>query len=112
MYQLNQQEIDYFNSLDSERQGALAATVEMRARLNSIMVGQAEEYFPDNTDVQIMRKNSDEVMADFGLEVETRFPTRGTNKPAVQDTTAPIEQPKGPQIMEFDDDMMPKNPKK
>ncbi len=112
MYQLNQQEIDYFNSLDSERQGALASTVEMRARLNSIMVGQAEEYFPDNTDVQIMRKNSDEVMADFGLEVETRFPTRGTNKPAVQDTTAPQEKPKGPQVLEFNDDMMPKNPKK
>ncbi|MEZ4799467.1 MAG: DUF2723 domain-containing protein [Flavobacteriales bacterium] len=93
MFEINQQEIDYFNSLDEGRQGAMARDIELRARLNSIMVGQAEEFFPDDADVKKMREESDQVMEDFGMEVETRVPVTNDKN--------------GPQVMEFDDDMMP-----
>jgi hypothetical protein len=72
----------------------MSRDLDMRLRLNAIMVGQAEDYFPNDTDVQIMRKQVDEIMEKFGIEQQM---------PAGRRTPAPQ-----PQIMEFDDSMMPK----
>ena len=94
MYELNLQEIDYYGSLDEARQGVMSRDIDMRLRLNAIMVGQAEDYFPNDTDVQIMRKQVDEIMEKFGIEQQMPAGRR-----------APTREP---QIMEFDDSMMPK----
>lgn len=107
MYELNQQEIDYYNSLDEARQGSMKREIDMRARLNAIMVGQAEEYFPENPDLKLMRQQVDDVLKELEIDGDVTRPIKPSTTPAVKDTT------KGQtRIIEFDDSMQPKKQEK
>jgi hypothetical protein len=89
MYELNNQELNYFNSLqgDGERQGMMTRDIEMRARLNSIMAGQAADYFPNDPDVIKMKEESDAVLTEMGIQPQR--PQQRTQPAMPQDTTKP-----------------------
>jgi hypothetical protein len=89
MYELNSQELNYFNSLegDGERQGMMTRDIEMRARLNSIMAGQAADYFPNDPDVIKMKEESDAILTEMGIQPQR--PQQRTQPSMPQDTTRP-----------------------
>lgn len=92
MFELNRQEIEYFKSLDEDRQATMTRQMDMSIRLNAIMAGQAEEYFPDDPEVKKMREEVNQLMIEFGMEGQI---------PASQ-------RKEEPQVLEFDDSMRPK----
>ena len=89
MYELNNQELNYFNSLqgDGERQGMMTRDIEMRARLNSIMAGQAADYFPNDPEVIKMKEESDAILTEMGIQPQRPQPRTQPTMP--QDTTKP-----------------------
>lgn len=95
MYEINTQELNYYNSLndDPERQGVLSREIEMRVRLNAIMAGQAADYFPNDPEVQKMKEESEAVLSEFGIAPQR--PDRPASQPVPQDTTRPQIAPAG-----------------
>lgn len=93
MFELNRQEIEYYQSLDEERMGMVSRELDMRIRLNAIMAGQAEDYFPNDSEVKKMREEVDALLNEMGME--DMVPASRRNQPE-------------PQTLEFDDSMRPK----
>jgi len=89
LVQLNQQEIDYFMSLEKEKQDALERDMQMRMQVNDRMIEKILQVDPNNAKAKEWKKNNENLLKELGFEVEDRRP-RPVQKPkAVQDTTKP-----------------------
>jgi hypothetical protein len=89
LVQLNQQEIDFFQSLDKDKQAVMERDMQMRMQVNDRMIEKILQVDPNNAKAKEWKANQENLLKELGFEVEDRRP-RPVQKPkAIQDTTKP-----------------------
>jgi hypothetical protein len=88
LIELNQQELDYFQSLNKERQDILEQDIQTRVQINDRMIGKALEVDPNNGEFKQFKKENEDLMQALGFEIQQAPRPMPKPKP-VQDTTTP-----------------------
>jgi tetratricopeptide (TPR) repeat protein len=91
LIELNNQDIDFYESLDPEQQGAMERDIMIRAQINDRLIAQGEKRFPNDADIKAWSKENERVQKMLGLG-ESREQERPTAPPTPQmpqDTTRP-----------------------
>jgi len=65
---LNNQEIDFYNSLDPGRQAVMERDILMRVQINDRLIQRASLNFPEDPEVQKMVEENDQILESFGFE--------------------------------------------
>jgi tetratricopeptide (TPR) repeat protein len=88
LIELNQQELDYFQSLNQERQDILEQDIQTRVQINDRMIGKALEVDPNNGEFKQFKKENEDLMQALGFEIQQAPRPMPKPKP-IQDTTTP-----------------------
>lgn len=88
LVELNQQELDYYMSLDKDRQAIMEQDIQTRVQVSDRMIQKALEVEPGNAEFQSFKKETDDLMNRLGFEIQQAPRPMPKPKP-VQDTTVP-----------------------
>jgi hypothetical protein len=85
---LNNQEIEYFKSLDAERQAMMEQDLQMRVQLNDRVIEKVLSIDPQNVEAAEWKKENDALIQELGFEIQDKkIPVQ---KPTViKDTNQP-----------------------
>jgi tetratricopeptide (TPR) repeat protein len=67
LVQLNDQELQYYHSIDPQRQQVITKDITMRVQINDRLILMAKEYKPEDPDVQAMSTNVQSQLEEFSL---------------------------------------------
>ena len=88
LVELNQQELDFYESLDNDRQAIMEQDIQTRIQVSDRMIQKALEVEPGNAEFQSFKKDNEDLMNRLGFEVQQA--PRPMPKPRqVKDTTLP-----------------------
>jgi tetratricopeptide (TPR) repeat protein/BMFP domain-containing protein YqiC len=80
---LNNQEIDYYNSLDPSRQSTMERDVMLRVQINDRLIQRAALYFPEDQEVIKWEEENEATLKDFGISEEEETFTPPKTGPGV-----------------------------
>lgn len=89
---LNSQEIEYFKSLDEERQALMEQDLQMRVQLNDRAIERVLKSDPQNAVFLDLKMKNEEVLKELGFEIQTK--PQPVKKPVMPKDS--IKQPKDP----------------
>jgi hypothetical protein len=92
LVELNNQEIEYFKSLDQSRQNMMEQDLQMRVQLNDRAIERVLETDPQNAVFVELKAQNEATMKELGFEIQTQRPV--VKKPKMpKDSTKPITAP-------------------
>ncbi len=89
LVELNQQELDFYESLDNDRQVIMEQDIQTRVQVSDRIIETVLKAEPNNAEFLEFKKSSEELMNRLGFEVQQAPKAAPRPKPVVQDTMKP-----------------------